>query len=288
LAILPLFFSCGTLSPVSGLREKPPLQAKNIEEAFPLWEPLSGGVLGLDFYAGRILEPKLEFWAVRADLAKSNLRIIVSKSELSSYVTTFTEDYGCIAGINANPFDPVSDKEGEKRATVGIAVSDGILISRPVSKYDALYFYKSGTAAIAGQGGIGDVSQIENAVGGFYIVLENGRLSERLLEQGAIRQDMPRHPRSAAGLCREGKILYLLVVDGRRPGSVGATEAELGLLLKQLGCFNGLNLDGGASSVLALRYSDGKVRAVNTPIHNRIPGNQRGVAACLGIALNER
>jgi hypothetical protein len=96
-------------------------------------------------------------------------------------------------------------------------------------------------------------------------------------------QQAPRHPRSAAGLSEDGKTLYLLVIDGRRLSSVGATEEELAMILKQLGAWNGLNLDGGGSSVLALRFPDGKVRAVNTPIHNRIPGMQRGVATCLGL-----
>ncbi|MDR2398427.1 MAG: phosphodiester glycosidase family protein, partial [Spirochaetaceae bacterium] len=44
--------------------------------------------------------------------------------------------------------------------------------------------------------------------------------------------------------------------------------------------------DGGGSTALALQFPNGKVRVVNTPIHKRIPGLERGVATCLGIALN--
>jgi exopolysaccharide biosynthesis protein len=117
-------------------------------------------------------------------------------------------------------------------------------------------------------------------VGGLHVILRESALTQRALTA------QPRFPRSAAGLSANGKTLYLLVIDGRRPGSVGTTEAETALLLKQLGAWDGLNFDGGGSTALALRYRDGKVRTVNTPIHHQIPGNERGVAACLGIALN--
>jgi exopolysaccharide biosynthesis protein len=75
------------------------------------------------------------------------------------------------------------------------------------------------------------------------------------------------------------------VIDGRRSGSAGATEAELGVILRRLGAVEGINFDGGGSTALALRYPDGRVRAVNTPVHGGIPGQERGVAACLGIRV---
>ncbi|MDR1863387.1 MAG: phosphodiester glycosidase family protein [Treponema sp.] len=142
--------------------------------------------------------------------------------------------------------------------------------------FDAVVFYRDGRAAVVSQGQIGDLSAVENAAGGFH----------RVLRQGVpVPAGGPRHPRSAAGLSADGRTLYLLCVDGRRPGSAGATEAELGLLLKRLGAFDGLNFDGGGSSALALRFKDGKVRNVNIPVHGGIPGRERAVAICLGLAL---
>ena len=49
-----------------------------------------------------------------------------------------------------------------------------------------------------------------------------------------------------AVLLEKTYVLYLLVVDGRRPGSVGATEVETALLLLSLGAESGLLMDGGA------------------------------------------
>ena len=160
-------------------------------------------------------------------------------------------------------------------------ISDGVLVSPPVSGYDALVFYRdrSVPAAILPQSEITGLDAVENAVGGFQIILQNGELPERLSSQSAP----PRHPRTAAGLSADGRTLYLLVIDGRRFGSIGATESETGLLLKKLGAGRGLNFDGGGSTALALRFPGGKVRTVNTPIHGGIPGRERAVAACLGL-----
>ncbi|MDR2952100.1 MAG: phosphodiester glycosidase family protein, partial [Treponema sp.] len=73
------------------------------------------------------------------------------------------------------------------------------------------------------------------------------------------------------------------VIDGRRAGSAGATEEETAFLLRVLGSWDGINLDGGGSSALALHSADGSVRVANTPIHSGIPGQERAVAGCLGI-----
>ena len=290
LLIPPLFFACTSLSPISPTgRETRPKKVSEIEAELPRWQLLEADSYPrVDYFAGRIKNPRLDYWALRVDLQDPRLRVAVNTENTSTYVSSFTRNYNCFAGINTNPFSPVSGKEGEERTTIGIAIANGIIIAPPHPTYDALVFYNGARSkgAIVHQKDITDLSLIEHAVGGFYMVLEQGSLSQRLLgESGHVKQDLPRHPRSAAGLSEDGSILYLLVVDGRRPGSIGATEAELGFLLRQLGAYNGLNFDGGGSTSLALRFPDGKVRVVNTPIHSQIPGKERGVATCLGLKL---
>ncbi|MDR0451331.1 MAG: phosphodiester glycosidase family protein [Treponema sp.] len=264
----------------------------------PRWEPFAeDAARALFLFEGKIREPRLELWALRVDLKAPGLRIVVSGPEASgeefreghipsTTVSRFTGQYKCLAGINANPFSPVSGKIGEDRIIDGIVVADGFVVARPNPAFDALVFYEDAgggavRAAIVNQGELAaSLEGIRNAVGGFSTVLRDGEIVERLLAPGAA---LPRHPRSAAGLSADGRYLYLLAVDGRRIGSVGATEAELALILRQLGAADGLNFDGGGSTSLALRYPDGKVRPVNTPIHKQIPGWERGVSACLGI-----
>jgi hypothetical protein len=69
-----------------------------------------------------------------------------------------------------------------------------------------------------------------------------------------------RQPRTMAGVRRDGSLL-LVTVDGRRPGwSAGVTLAEGARVMRALGARDALNLDGGGSTVMAVRG-----RAVSTP-----------------------
>ena len=266
-------------------REKP-VSSTTVETLVPQWQPVDNTSGALAYAAGKIASPKIEFRALRIDLVAPDLRIVVrdgafgDDSTLSTRVSSFVRDNGLLAGINALPFRPVSGREGEVRTNIGIVVSEGKMLSPPHSGYASLVFYTDGSVSIVNQSEIRSVENIENAVGGFHQVLKAGGLTGRVLN----RED--RHPRSAAGISSDGQYLYLLVIDGRRIGSIGCTEAETALLLRALGSWDGINLDGGGSSSLALRYPDNKIRVVNTPIHGDIPGRERAVAGCLGVVLN--
>ena len=288
--LVPLFLSCAGLSPVAGVPEITPRRAAVPEALVPQWLPFARGI---GYLEAAVLNPRLELRALRVDLTDPSLRVVINDasesslppgSVLSLKTTTFVERYRCVAGINTTPFDPSSAREGERRSIVGISVSEGRVVSLPRPPYDALVFYAderrpSGRPAIVNQADIGDLRSLWNAAGGFYRVLEGGLVPE------AAKRKTLRYPRSAAGLSAGGETLYLLVIDGRRSGSAGATEAELGVILRRLGATEGINFDGGGSTVLALRYPDGRVRAVNTPVHGGVPGRERGVAACLGIRV---
>jgi Phosphodiester glycosidase len=69
-----------------------------------------------------------------------------------------------------------------------------------------------------------------------------------------------RHPRTMAGVRRDGSLL-LVTVDGRRPGwSAGVTLREGARVMRSLGARHALNLDGGGSTAMAVRG-----RTVNYP-----------------------
>ena len=68
-----------------------------------------------------------------------------------------------------------------------------------------------------------------------------------------------RNPRTAIGYTKDNH-LVMLTADGREGASVGLTLNELAGLMKQLGCVNAMNLDGGGSTVM---YVNGQV--VNKP-----------------------
>ena len=73
------------------------------------------------------------------------------------------------------------------------------------------------------------------------------------LEGTLPRFSSARHPRSAIAITRDSSTLMLIVVDGRRPWSVGMSLGELADQLIALGGFQAMNLDGGGSSTLWVR-----------------------------------
>jgi len=279
-----IFLSCTTAPPVSKSSE-PLISFASIEDVVPQWLAFSEGI---DYLHGKITAPRLEYHALRINLFSSAIEIVVkggaaSDDEsvtLSTKVSSFVRDNELIAGINASPFDITSSRERQPIKNIGIVVSDGKLLS-PVNKnFDAFVLYKDGSAAIVSQSSIESIEDIKNAVGGFRQILKNGELTQRAV------QNESRHPRSAVGISADGRFMYLLVIDGRRSGSIGATEKETAVILQTLGSFDGINLDGGGSSALVLRYPDNTIKTVNRPIHNGIPGMERAVAGCIGILLN--
>jgi exopolysaccharide biosynthesis protein len=245
--------------------------------------------------AGRTKYPPLKFWAVRIDLKNPALEIVLTPppvpeqrkytapplpygSIYSTKVSSFARANRCLAALNAGPFWPVTAREREERTVTGIFIADGTRFADNAPQYGALVFYQDGRAAIVVQSALaGGTEAVQNAAGGFFTVLDSGEVGRHVFNRTA------RHPRSAAGLSADGRFLYLLAIDGRWFDTIGATEAETGLLLSKLGAYNGLNLDGGGSTALALQNTSGGIFILNRPIHKQIPGKERAVATCIGI-----
>jgi hypothetical protein len=118
-----------------------------------------------------------------------------------------------------------------------------------------------------------------NAVSGEALLVTGGNVIPDL-------DDEELHPRTAIGYSRNGRYLYLVVVDGRQPfHSEGITLAELAELMLSLGAQYAMNLDGGGSSTVVIEGVDGEPKVLNSPIDNYIPGRERPVANHLGITV---
>lgn len=101
--------------------------------------------------------------------------------------------------------------------------------------------------------------------------------------------DSALHPRTAIGYSKNGRYLYLVVVDGRQPlYSEGITLKELADLMISLGAQYAMNLDGGGSSTMVVERRDGRPRLLNSPIDNYIPGRERPVANHLGVFVGDQ
>ncbi len=94
--------------------------------------------------------------------------------------------------------------------------------------------------------------KMKTAVGGGPVLLQNGEIkitnNEELKFAGKAIDD--KHPRTCMGYTADGKLI-IMVIEGRHPGiAEGATLTQEAQLLKDLGCIEALNLDGGGSSCM--------------------------------------
>lgn len=93
--------------------------------------------------------------------------------------------------------------------------------------------------------------KVQTAVGGGPVLLQNGQIKitnevERVFTGKAIND---KHPRTAMGYTADNKLI-ILVIEGRNEKAHGATLTQEAQILKELGCVEALNLDGGGSSCL--------------------------------------
>ncbi len=77
-----------------------------------------------------------------------------------------------------------------------------------------------------------------------------------------------RHPRSAVGIDRSKRVVFM-TGDGRLPGhAIGLTVRETAYVMQQIGCRYALNLDGGGSTTLWSHKAEGN-GVLNSPSTNK-------------------
>ena len=93
----------------------------------------------------------------------------------------------------------------------------------------------------------GKVVDPAQVVSGWPQILGDGEV----LDTEHLRGDASaRHPRTGIGYSDGGKKVYFCVVDGRQYLSAGARTSELATMMRYAGATEGMNLDGGGSSIL--------------------------------------
>ncbi|HRP54411.1 phosphodiester glycosidase family protein [Agriterribacter sp.] len=146
-----------------------------------------------------------------------------------------------------------------------------LALQNPVKAFaDSNSFYKPGinTVNILDSGAV--KWKMRTAVGGGPVLLQEGEIkvtnNEELKFAGKAIED--KHPRTGMGYTRNNKLI-ILVIEGRNKGvAEGATLLQEAQLLKELGCWEALNLDGGGSSCMlvngreTIHPSDKKQRPV--------------------------
>lgn len=93
--------------------------------------------------------------------------------------------------------------------------------------------------------------KMHTAIGGGPVLVQKGKVFiTNREEQMFVNGLNDKHPRTAMGYTKNGKLI-ILVIQGRFPGvAEGATLKQEAEILKNLKCVEALNLDGGGSSCL--------------------------------------
>lgn len=109
-----------------------------------------------------------------------------------------------------------------------------------------------------------DHLDVDEAIGGSgHIILKNGEITNI--------GNPECHPRTFMGINKERTKIYSVVVDGRQASvSAGITLDDQGYVLKALGAWDGINLDGGGSSVM---YINEEIKNSPSDVSERYVGN---------------
>lgn len=193
--------------------------------------------------------------------------------------------------VNASSFGVIGYLEGERppvylRGTgvdiAGLAADSGRIASPSNPRYASFYLDAAGVPRISGHGEAPERDgAVREAAAGFSPLLVRGVVSD--CRGGDVE------PRTAVGLDDRGRLI-LAVAEGRRPGrSEGLTLGELAGLMRDLGCVDALNLDGGGSSVLVLRIPGGGYRVMTAPTDGAGPFRfRRPIPNALTLVPEER
>jgi hypothetical protein len=199
----------------------------------------------------------------------------------------FLQEFGVQIAVNGDGFSPwwsnsVADyypHVGDPVAPLGFSASNGKVYWNGVNEGDVgieptLYISRRNALSFNNR-----PDRLNHAISGDRMLVLKGEIVPDL-------DDVELDPRTAIGINRNGRYLYIVVVDGRQPFySQGATFAELAELLRKQGAFMAMSMDGGGSSTLVVEEQDGSPKILNAPIDNYIPGRERPVGNHLGVFI---
>ena len=198
----------------------------------------------------------------------------------------FLQEFGVQIAINGDNFGPWWSRGpadyyphvGDPVSPFGFAASQGTVYStddiEEVGVRPTLYINRRNTLSFNHQ-----PNRVHHAISGERMIVLKGKAAPDLDGSGS-------EPRTSLGVSRNGRYVYIVVVDGRQPFySEGATLAELAELMIEQGAFMAMNMDGGGSSTMVIEGENGEPRILNSPIDHYIPGTERPVGNHLGIYL---
>ena len=233
------------------------------------------------FFLDQAGVPRLGWQRVSATIPERNLAIKVVNGPTvpSDGIGIFTRTWGTNPGYRvtngqSRPFRQVTLEGGRVVANSQYPSSSGSIGS-------AVLIGRGSSALPLSRIPLGTRLTVRYSVGGSPRLAISGNAP--LLRSGltATSDDGPMHPRTAIGTDVTRTKIFAVVVDGRQSFSRGYTLVETAALLKRLGAYDALNLDGGGSSTMVGRWL-GKDVVLNSPLD----GAQRPVPNGLGFTYS--
>lgn len=255
-------------------------------------KPLDEDFAGLEVRYRVYDHPRpLRMWVARVDLATPGLRFAITApaghpegETFCENTLEFAEKHGVQIAFNTSAFRPLRETRGEPMDVVGLAAVEGRKYSDPDERFGAVYISRDNRVALKGPPLPQD--EIWDVIPGFRMLIDDKEVA--VSEQVANSKFGDVNPRTAVGVDREGRTLWIIVVDGRQEGiSEGITLVELACIFESLGAWDALNLDGGGSSTLVMQSAEGPRRVINTPVGRGEPNTLRQVANNLGLYLSK-
>lgn len=207
-------------------------------------------------FSGRVRLPGGELVAASLNEKRLDGKVVVYTPEFGE--STKTTDEGVEVAVAGGRVVGVGEMD--------LAIpEDGIVIAAHGGEPDILDEVSVGDPVTFDWGVTPPWNLCDVAVGGGPRLLRDGKIDVNARQERFDAQfSGTRAPRSAVGATRDGHML-LVAIDGRRPPlNHGATLTEMASLMRELGCVNAVNLDGGGSTQM---WVSGKI--VNTPSDGR-------------------
>ena len=215
---------------------------------------LAEGVVWHYYWFDNLYNSKQSISYIDVDLSNSSISVefpylLTGLQKTSSMIPAKIP--GSVAGINGTYFN--TSGGGGHRTYLRInntEIPPHLPLFSTWGYEGGLVFNSEGDAAIQripNQGWSSDTTHPDIMACGPLLVIENRIQSYALSVIGSHCSN--RHPRSAVGITDDNHLI-LITVDGRTDRASGMTCEELAETMKELGCRDALNYDGGGSTTL--------------------------------------
>ncbi len=163
---------------------------------------------------------------------------------------------GAAAGVNGGAFnDDGTTNNIIGRFPVGLVVSRGNIVWTKGGGYEGFVGFTEDNVLVVARSMYADKAREMKIRDGCCfgpVLIMDGQVNDV-----AYSSKSGLNPRTCIGQRADGAVV-LLCIDGRQANSLGGTYADATDILMEYGCINACNLDGGSSSIMYYRDTEGR------------------------------